>query len=44
MPQLKDDLSKSLVALDQNRTLVAVVQLLNSANQVCIPRYCDFIR
>src|SRR6476659_11066883 len=27
MPQLKDDLSRSLVALDQDRTLIAVVEL-----------------
>ena len=27
MPQLKDDLSRSLVALDQHRTLIAVVEL-----------------
>jgi transposase len=31
MPQPKDDLSKSLVALDQNRTLVAVVELSHSS-------------
>jgi len=31
MPQLKDDLSKSLVALDQNRTLIAVVELSQSS-------------
>jgi transposase len=27
MPQPKDDLSRSLVALDQHRTLIAVVEL-----------------
>jgi transposase len=31
MPQPKDDLGKSLVALDQNRTLVAVVELSQSS-------------
>ena len=31
MPQPIDDLSKSLVALDQNRTLVAVVELSHSS-------------
>ena len=31
MPHPKDDLSKSLVALDQNRTLVAVVELSQSS-------------
>ena len=31
MPQLKDDLSKSLVALDQNTTLVAVIELSQSS-------------
>ena len=31
MPQLKDDLSKSLVALEQDRTLMGVIELsLNS--------------
>lgn len=30
MPELKDDLSKSLVALDQNSTLVAVIELSQS--------------
>ena len=27
MPQPRDDLSRSLVALDQNKTLIAVVEL-----------------
>src|SRR5256714_1492431 len=31
MPHPKDDLSKSLVALDQNRTLIAVVELSQSS-------------
>jgi len=31
MPQLKDDLSKSLVALDQSKTLIAVVELSQSS-------------
>ena len=34
MPQPKDDLSKSLVALDQNRTVIAVVELSQSSWRV----------